>query len=432
MEELNSMKLFHRGRWILLMLLIPVLLYSQTPDSVVLLSDLIEEGLKNNPDLKASYSQWQADQAKVPQAGALPDPQLSFNLMNMPVNSFDFNQETMTGKQIGLMQMFPFPGKLGLKEDIAEAGAEVSQAQYQELKKQLKKNISLIYYEIFLIDKSIETTKKNTNVLKQFTQIAQTKYSVGNGLQQDVLKAQVEVSKMEDKLISLNQKRHELVAQINELLNRQTGSPFGKTVEPDTISFDFQLGQLKELASENRPLLKAWQAMEKQSQKKVHLAKKDYLPDFSIGIAYTERERLQSGMGGVDFLSGMFNVNVPIYFWRKQSKKVEENRYSYKMVQDKYINVRNQVTTILDQKLSEVQKNQQLLDLYEDGIIPQANQSLNSAISGYQTDKVDFLTLLNNRITLFNFELEYYRILSNFMKGIIELEAATGTKLLEK
>ena len=418
-----------RHLWILLLLLWPILIFAQQSDSIARLPDLIEEGINNNPDLLASYQNWQADLAKIPQAGALPDPQLSFNLLNLPVNTFELNQEPMTGKQIALMQMFPFPGKQGLREDIAKSAADISRDKNLELKNQLIKNIKQTYYDIFFIDQSLETVQKNRGVLQDFIRIAQSKYSVGKGLQQDVLKAQVEFSKLEDKSITLTQKRQATIARLNALLNRPAGTPLGKTIvpEPDSLNLDF--AQLQNLAKENRPLLQAWNSMFQQSGKKVSLAKKEYLPDFKLGIAYTQRDKLENGMGGIDYLSGLFSVDIPLYFWRKQNKKVEETRYNQDMVQQSYRNVQNQVYADLDKSLSDVEKNYRLLELYKSGIIPQATQSLNAAIAGYQTNKVDFLTLLNNQLTLFNFELDYYRFLSDYRKGIADLEAATGVKL---
>ena len=418
-----------RHLWILLLLLWPILIFAQQSDSIARLPDLIEEGINNNPDLLASYQNWQAELAKIPQAGALPDPQLSFNLLNLPVNTFELNQEPMTGKQIALMQMFPFPGKQGLREDIAKSAADISRDKNLELKNQLIKNIKQTYYDIFFIDQSLETVQKNRGVLQDFIRIAQSKYSVGKGLQQDVLKAQVEFSKLEDKSITLTQKRQATIARLNALLNRPAGTPLGKTIvpEPDSLNLDF--AQLQNLANENRPLLQAWNSMFQQSAKKVSLAKKEYLPDFKLGIAYTQRDKLENGMGGIDYLSGLFSVDIPLYFWRKQNKKVEETRYNQDMVQQSYRNVQNQVYADLDKSLSDVEKNYRLLELYKSGIIPQATQSLNAAIAGYQTNKVDFLTLLNNQLTLFNFELDYYRFLSDYRKGIADLEAATGVKL---
>jgi len=398
----------------------------------VILDELIQEAVKNNPDLKSAQNSWQSELAKVPQAGALPDPQLSFNLMNLPVNSFDFNQEPMTGKQVALMHMFPFPGKQGLRTRVAKENAVVAEFRYQELKNQLIKNVKLTYYNLFFIDRAIDITLENTKTLEQFVKIAETKYSVGKGIQQDVLRAQVELSKMMDKLIRLEQQREELESQLNTLLNRPVENPVGGTEELEYSESSVDLNQLKESAAENRPLLKAWQEMVSQSDTKVQLAKKDYLPDFSLGVAYSQRETLKNGMGGVDFFSGMFSMNIPLYFWRKQSKKVEENQLVHLSSQEKYNDVRNQVYSELDRVLNDIEKNKRLVELFETGIIPQASQSLKSAIAGYQTDKVDFLTLLNNQINLFNFEQDYYRVLSDYYVGIAKLEAAAGAEIENK
>lgn len=410
------------------MLVIPLFAFSQEVDSILYLEDLVDEALNANPQVQSLYSAWQADQAKIPQAGALPDPTLGFNLLNVPVETFAFDQEAMTGKQIAVMQMFPFPGKLGLKEKIATEGANVSQFRLEEFRNQIVNGVKATYYNLFYIDKAIGTTEKNTRLIEEFVRIAETKYSVGKGLQQDVLKAQVELSKMEDKIINLRQRREALKAKLNALLNRPVENPVGKTVEPELIDFSYSLPQLTEFADSTKPLFKAWKAMERQSNQRVNLAKKDFYPNFKVGIAYTQREVLQNGMGGADFLSGLFSVNVPLYFWKKQRKKVEETRYALDMVQHGYQNVRNQINSELEKFLTAVEKDKRLLDLYKTGIIPQASQSLNSAISGYQTDKVDFLTMLNNQVTLFNYELDYYRILSDYNTGIANLEVLTGMK----
>jgi outer membrane protein TolC len=119
-------------------------------------------------------------------------------------------------------------------------------------------------------------------------------------------------------------------------------------------------------------------------------------------------------------------MNVPLYFWRKQNKKVEENQFAKISSQEKYDDIKNQVYSELDKVLNDMEKNKRLVELFQTGIIPQASQSLKSAISGYQTDKVDFLTLLSNQINLFNFEQDYYRVLSDYYISIAKLEAAVG------
>jgi len=392
------------------------------------LQQLIEEALQNNPDYLSAKQQLQSIRAQIPQAGALPDPKLGIAVMNLPVNSFAFNQEPMTGKKISLMQMFPFPGKLGLKKNMAEYQSQVVAQQVRELKNKLVQNVKTIYYNLFLVDKSIETVEKNQALLKQFVKVAETKYAVGKGLQQDVLKAQVELSKLIDKLIALRQKRDSLVFQLNKLLNRKINQPIAVVPVIEKSQINLSIEQLKALGLENRPLLKSWNALIEKMRSAKKLAQKSYLPDFSLGIAYTQREDLRTGMKLYDFFSAEITINLPLYFFKKQSKNVEEKQWQLASVAEKYAAIENEVLFQIENILTEFKRDEKLLDLYKTGIIPQASQSLNAAMSGYQVDKVDFLTLLNNQMTLFNYELEYYRLLADHEKKLAALEFAIGKR----
>ena len=404
--------------------------YAQTSDDVLVLNDLIATALEKNPQLRSLQSAIKADSAKIPQAGALPDPILSLNILNLPTNSFAFDQEPMTGKQIALNQLFPFPGKLSLKEDISAEGTAISRANYQEFKNQILRDIRISYYDLFFIDKSIEITEKNRQLIKEYTEIAESKYKVGKGLQQDVLKAQVELSKMIDKLIKLEQKRQVKQAQLNTLLNQPVNTPLGKPADLSFSRLNESLDSLRMQARSNRPMLQGWASMRKQSMLRVDLAKKDYWPNIGIFVAYTQRDVLQNGSPGYDFLSGGISLNLPIYSGSKQSQKVEEMIYNKNMVDERYQQIVNQIYFELEDSFSSATKNIKLVNLFKTGIIPQASQSLESAMTGYQTDKVDFLTLINNQITLFNYELDYYRVLSEYNKDLASIEYLTGTELI--
>lgn len=399
--------------------------------STLNLNELINEALKSNPQIISAQKKWEAYRERIPQAGALPDPTFSFGLMNLPVNSFDFDQEPMTGKKLSLMQMIPFPGKLGLKEKIATEEYRSVGQHYEDIKNNIIKGVKFAYYDLFFIDKSIEITEKNKVLLQEFVKIAETKYAVGKGLQQDVLKAQVELSKLIDKLIRLRQKRESTEARLNTLLNRPPEEPVGQVEEFKKPAFSFGLEELKKIALENRPLLKAWDYLIKRNQVAHKLARKDYLPNFSLSIAYSQRDDLRIGMKMYDFFSAAVTLNIPLYFYRKQSKKVQETALNITMVKEQYNNVKNEVFFQIENALEEAQRDGQLTDLYKTGIIPQATQSLNSAISGYQVDKVDFITMLHNQLTLFNYEIDYYRLLSDFEKKLAELEAIIGKRLVE-
>jgi outer membrane protein TolC len=396
-------------------------LAAQSPDSTLILSELVEEAIKNNPSLQAIQQNWQAAEARVPQASALPDPKLSFKVLNLPQNTFVFDQEPMTGKQFSLMQAFPFPGKLGLKEKIAGEGARISEFQFMEAQNQLKQKVKLIYYELFFLDKSIETNEKNAELIKQFTNIAETRYRVGKGLLQDVLKSQVEYSKITDNLIDLRQRRHTIKAEVNFLLNRPVENPIGLVEEASLVSFPFVLSDLKTIADKNL----------RQSNQKIQLAKKGYLPDFGIEFAYSQRDELQNGGKGVDFFSGMVSLNLPIYFWKKQKKNVEENQLLQKSVQHKLRSVEQMVYRDLETNLTDLLSNGRRVEFYRTTIIPQASQALQSALSAYQVDKVEFLTLVNNQMTLFNHELSYYKVLHDYLLNLVNLEFLVGKELIE-
>lgn len=412
-----------------LVLTVSTAIKAQTPDSTLILDELIQKVLTQNPELQSSYEGWRASETRVSQEEALPDPWLGLNLMNLPVNSFDFDQEPMTGKQISLMQPFPFPGKLSLKGNIARSESEITLQQHQELQNQLIKRTKLAYYDLFYTDRAIETVLSNQELLKEFVKIAETRYSVGKGLQQDVLRAQVELSKMIDKELKLCQQRESLQARLNALINEPADALLGKPVVPGLDKWTGQLDSLVQRADSSSPLLAAWKTVVSRSRQQVDLALKDRYPDFSVGVAYTQRDPLQNGMKGYDFVSAMFNIRIPLYHGKKQDQKVQQTRINLTSMEHRYRNVENSIEQLLQQSLTEVQKNRRLADLYETGIIPQAEESLESSLAGYQNDKVDFLSLLDSELTLFNFRLDYYRFLADYHKAIAELEALTGTQL---
>ncbi len=391
------------------------------------LDELVREALDNNPRLQAYKSGIQVDEARVPQAGALPDPILSFNILNVPATRFSFDQQAMSGKQIALRQNIPFPGKLGLKQEIAEKNQRISSAIYEEAKQALIRDVKLAYYDLYYGDITVSTIEKDQRLLEQLVAVSEKKYTVGQGLQQDVLKAQVELSKMHDRLIRAREARHKVVIRINTLLNRPIGQSLGHPQLPDMERPEFSRDSLQQKIQSNRSLLKVWQIRLQQSGQALDLAKKSYLPDLSLFVAYTQRDRLRNGNGGVDFLSGGISFNLPVYFWRKQDKQVQEKVWQRERISESYVHIQEQIRSELENVLSELEQNGSLVELYKKGIVPQAGQSFQAALIGYQTDRLDFLTLVNNLLTYFNFELEYNRVLTNYYKNLAQLAYVIGS-----
>lgn len=397
-----------------------------------ILKELIQEALENNPKLEAAVQRALSAEKIIPQAGALPDPQLTFSLSNLPVNSFSFDQDPMTGKVIGVMQMFPFPGKLSLATDIAEFEAAAIKYQQEEIRNQVIQMVKQTYFDLYTIDRALETTEKNKALMEQFVHVAETKYATGSGLQQDVLRAQVEISKLEDDLIMWQQKRLSFVARLNALLNRPVDTLVDKTLPelklPDSPATIFSAEQIEQ----NRPLLKAWNERIQKAETVVKLAERDIWPNFTIGASYRQRDDLADGRQLTDFFSATVSMNIPLYFNRKQKAKVAEKGLNYNATKSEYENVKINVLSQVESILAELERNRKRVELYKGGILLQAQQSLESAHAGYRVGKVDFLTLINNWMMLQNYELQYFFALSNFYKNLADYELVVGGDMIQE
>lgn len=405
-------------------------LFSQDgPQGDTVLSNLINEALVNNPRLEAAVQRTLAAENAVPQAGALPDPQLTLGLMNLPVNSFAFDQEPMTGKLISVMQMFPFPGKQALATNMAENEAAAVKLQQAEIRNQIVQMVKRAYYDLYAIDRARETIEKNKALMEQFVQVAEIKYATGSGLQQDVLRAQVEFSKLEDDLIMWQQKRHAAAAKLNALLNRPADAPFEATPKelalPGTPPPQFSPSQIEE----RRPLLRAWLERLGKAEAAVELARRDRWPNFTLGASYSQRDNLATGMIMHDFFSATISLNIPLYSSRKQSAKVTEKELDEAALAAEYKNVRAEVLAEIEGLRAELERNRKRVELYHGGILIQAQQSLESAQTGYQVGKVDFLTLITNWMMVQNYELQYFFALADYHKALAGYELSTGGEL---
>ncbi len=396
------------------------------------LGKFIHLALKNNPGLRARAFSAEAAALRIPRAGALPDPILTAGAMNLPLNSFAFDREPMSGKQIALMQKFPFPGKRGLKEAAARAGYDAKKFSQAEYESRLVALVKKTYFSLFATDQLLGVTKKNLALLKQFIRIAETRYSVGKGLQQDVLKAQVEYSKMKNRHIALRQQRQSLASRMNFLVNRPLDVPIPPIASISLDSLPDASPELEKMALARRPLLKVKQAAVRKSERLLQLARKEALPDFGVGVAYTQRDRLRNGAPGTDYLSFVVSFALPVYFGKKQSKHIGESRLVLEEAHQKLLEAQNRVRFRIRDAWTKAQKNWEQLRLLQEGILPQASQSLKSALAGYEVGKIDFLSLLNNQQTLFTYESDYFRAQAAYQNTLADLEALVGVSLFSQ
>ena len=286
------------------------------------------------------------------------------------------------------------------------------------------------YFTLAFLDRAIEITAKNEALLKDFVRIAQTKYAVGRGVQQDVLKAQVSRSGLMDQLLVLKSKRRLTEARLNLVLNRppqeQVGIP-GKVV---LTPFEMPLEKIQQAALDNRPLLKGIDRTIQQWAASENLASRQYWPDFNFSFGYRQRAfMLGDPVAASDFLSFGIGMNLPIYRGRKQRQQVLEAQAKSRMAEAQREAARQRVLFQVQTIYLRIKQHREEAELFKTAILPQAQQSLESAMAGYQVDKVDFLTLLDNQLTLFSFEIDYFRHVIGHEKQISELEAVIGMRL---
>ena len=389
------------------------------------LKSLIEEALSKNPDVLAAKSKWEVLRERPSQAGSLDDPMVGLGITNLPTDTFSFRQEDMTMKELSVIQRVPYPGKRPLRSEIAQKEAEAAYSDYDEAKNKVTREVKMAYFELFYVNKAIEVTEKNRELLKLLNQIAETKYSVGEGIHTDVFKAQVELSKMIDELIMLSQNKRSLKARINTLLYQPAFAPLG---EPEEIPFEKFSGEPENLlkaAEANRPLLQSVKRMVERNKIGLKMAERDYYPDFDLKLAYGQRDDGPTGRRA-DMVTAMVAINLPLWYKTKQERKVAESQKDIQSAKDQLTAMANEIRFMVSEKLTDIERAERQIEHLKTGIIPLATLSLDSAIASYRVNKVDFITMLDNLMTLFKYEIQYYRLLSEHRKNIAEIEAAVG------
>jgi len=411
---------------ILLLALFCSVVDAKESDFLTLLS-AVSIAVKDNPSLAEIQARSDAMKTIPPQVGALPDPVISFNALNLPVDTFDLDQENMTQLQTGVSQVIPFPGKLALREQGASHEAEAAVYDVVEARWLLRRDVKKTWWRIFYLDRALEIIALNRDLLHQFVEIAQTKYKVGEGLQQDVLLAQLELSKLLDNEISLQGARERTEIQLASLLSWPMDHKIN--VQKDVLESTPRLlnkPALFKLASSYRALLASRRESVNAAQSKLELAKKGFYPDFKAGAFYGVRDDMPSGSSRADFFSLKLSMNIPIFAAKKQQKAVDQRNKELIQrrfaLQDEWNGVRADIST----GYADYKQFKRQAELFKSGIIPQARQTVASMLAGYRVNKVSFLNLVRSQITLYNYETQYWMAFTGANRALAQLTAVVG------
>ncbi len=407
------------------MAFVPALVQAQ---EALTLEQAVAEALAANPGLSAIEARAQA-LAEIPdQAEALPDPVLSVNIANLPLDSFSFTQEGMTQFQVGITQALPYPGKLALRAQAASQQARAATFDLHERRLQLVRDVKTVWWNIFYLDRALEVVERNQVLLAQFVNVAETRYTVGRGLQQDILLAQLELSKLGDSRIRILNMRDNQVTRLNVLMDHQATDAI---VLPAAVDECLQTlpdaQQLLQQAETARPRLAAQGERMGAARSRIDLAKKEYAPDFKVGAVYGLRGgNNPDGSSRADLGSIRFSMNLPLYTGSKQDRAVDQRKAEWLTQKYQLQDQRNEVASQVQQAMIDYRRAGEQVALFKQEIIPQARQTVDAMLAGYQVGKVDFLNLVRSQTTLYNYETQYWNALSSANQALARLIAAVG------
>lgn len=394
-------------------------------DEIMELGELLSEAEANNPSLMAMKDRYEAARERVPQAGTWDDPMLTLGFMNVEVDNFAFDRIPMTAKVVGLSQKIPFFGKTALREESATRESRAQEAEYRDRLLMVRAEVKKAYYELYYIERALDTVDKNFELAKVFEEVAKAKYSFGDGTFRDIVKAQVEQSRLVEKRLMFKKEESSIRARLGALAGRE--EPVQGTVRdisPADVPLDREA--LTGLARSHRPALAAFSERISGAQAEVDLASKRYYPDFTVSLTYGQTETLVTGMEQSDRLSALVTVNLPVFWGTKIRPGIREAAFKRSMYQGGLETLTDEISYRVDSLLAAIEQSGRTASLFGDVALPQATEDLDSALSGYEVGRVDFLTLIDSERTLFEYELGYHRALAEREKSVAELEAVVG------
>ncbi len=384
--------------------------------------------LEGNPTLAQIKARAEAMAAIPAQEGSLADPTLSFEALNLPTASgLSLRKEDMTMLEIGVSQAIPFPGKLALKEQAAALEAEAAAHTVEEARLRLARDVQSRWWQLVYMHHALLIIADTEKLLKQMIEIADTRYRVGEGLQQDTLEARLELAKLGQQRAQHAGLHRGEIARLNALLNRPADSPIRLPEQVDTRLPEIGApADLRALAEHSRPLLAQRQKALAAANSRVELAEKEVYPDFTLGAGYAFRQDTPSGQSRSDFANFRLAMNLPIYAGSKQARMVDQR--NSELLKERYAleETQRKIESELAAALAAYQGNREQFGLFENGILPLAQRNVVAALNAYQVGKTDFLAVVRAENAWFDSRMQYWLALAEARQALARLMAVVG------
>lgn len=406
------------------------------------LTGLIEEALRNNPELHAAESRVDSGKHRVPQAGALPDPSLSAGYTNEGLQKYTYGNSYDSVWTYGISQTVPFPGKLVQKSKVASKDVEVLQTQLWALRLQTVAKVKELYYELFLAYRTVALLEERIRLFEQVEKTALARYSAGMGDQRDAVMAQTEKYMLVERVEMARQRLQIAEGQFNAQLGRDVLTPVAVPAEPSRAPYKESLEALLAKASFDAPDTRTSQKRLEKAQTKVEAAKQEFFPDVTLSAGYSSKgyKAAQSpiatgdqasGPAGqserwVDMWSGAVSVTIPLYFWTKQAEGLKESRADLSEARRDLESIKNMTAAAIRENFVMIKTSERIADLYTAGTIPKTRQDFELALAGYSGGKGDISGVIARLKTLLDSEVQYWTQVTDKQKAVARLEGLTG------
>jgi cobalt-zinc-cadmium efflux system outer membrane protein len=387
---------------------------------------LIDEALKNNREILMVTDRAAAAEHRIMPAQSLPDPMMTFGYQNTSLSTYNYNKDDFSYWIVSASQMFPYPGKRGLKGDMAKADAEGQKAFLEALRLRVVARVKELYNDLFLAYKTIDILQEKIDIFSRVEGAALARYSTGTGPQQEVLMAQTEKYMILERQVMSRQKIQALEAMLNLTAGREPTAPLGRPKQLPSTKFDFVLDDLTTKAYEASPEIRVKEKMIAASEAKLQMAKKEYYPDVTINAGVNQ--------AGPDFQNMYMltaSVNLPIYFQTKQEPAVKEATASVSEAKHDLEATKLMLASTIRDNYSMLKTADKLIDLYENALIPKSTQDYQLALSGYGAGKIEALTVISRLKSFLDVELLYWNQFVEREKALARITAITGMGIPE-
>lgn len=393
-------------------------------DRPLQLAGLIAEAYERNLKIKALEKETEAYSFRIKPARTLPDPMIEFSLKNMGLDQWMIGQDPNSGIGFSFSQTFPYFGKLKLAGEMAGKAYEGRLQALEDGKLDIARQIKAAYFDLFYLQKAIEILEKQKSIMQKALALAETRYAVGSGIQNDIFKAQLEISRMDEMIIPMKEMIKTGEAKINLLLDYPPGRPLGKPESIDCEIVTLTLSQMEEYLVKQSPRLKEAYAVTEEKSIMVQAMRKEFKPDFRVSAGWEYKGKLP------DMYELMLGMEIPLFAGRKQGNRLQEAKAAAESTRLDTAAMRNDMLMELNEYYLRAKTSESLVHLYKTRILPQARLALEASFAAYPVNKTDFMSLLNDITVQFSAELAYYRELSQLWSALAELESLTAQSLL--